>query len=139
MSTTGTDNTVKTSYKSAVAFVDDISSCNQIDATFNEYDNLESIKPLVAKDMLIRRNKKNVRTTQSLPLPMKYFMSDIIEPLGDLTHEIKELYELKGIANTLKLSDVLNAVEASVHVTYLGDIDVVEPSLSDEEIVQTIK
>lgn len=142
MSTTRNDKTVKTSYKSAVALLEDVPV---IETSFNdnhytiEYDSIEPIKLLVAKDMKFWNTRSTLNHVKPLPLPMRYFMSDAIEPFGDLTNQIKELYELKGIANTLKLSDVLNAFESSVRVVYLGDIDIVEPSLSDEEIVQVVK
>lgn len=142
MSTTRNDNTVKTSYKSAVALMEDVPVCETSlnDNNYNnEYDTMEPIKPLVAKDMKLRNTWNTSNLFKPLPLSMRYFMSDAIEPFGDLTNEIKEFYDLKGIANTLKLSDVLNAFESSVRVVYLGDVDIVEPSLSDEEIVQVVK
>jgi hypothetical protein len=135
MSTTNNNNTVKTSYKNVVALEDIQHSCeleNPKSVIEYEYDSLEVIQPLIINDMLqceklIRRNP-----IAPLSLPMKYLMSDIIEPLGDLTNEIKEVYELKGIANTLKLSDVLNAFESSLSVTYLGDIEA-EHHISDDD------
>jgi hypothetical protein len=134
MSTTNHNNTVKTSYKNVVELQDIQYSCEVEKPKYVvEYDNIEVIQTLVNKDMQQRDkfNGKNPITT--LPLPMKYLMSDIIQPLGDLTNDIKEVYELKGIANTLNLSDVLTAFESSLSVTYLGDIEAEQP-ISDDDV-----
>lgn len=135
MSTTTDNNTVKTSYKNVVALEDIQHSCDLEKPNYTtEYDSFEVIQPLVLKDMLQRDKLNNKNQIPHVPLPMRYLMSDIIEPLGDLTNDIKEVYELKGIANTLKLSDVLDAFEKSVNVTYLGDIDA-EQAISDDDAV----
>jgi hypothetical protein len=135
MSTTTDNNTVKTSYKNVVALEDIQHSCDLEKPNYTtEYDSFEVVQPLVLKDMLQRDKFNNKNQTTHIPLPMRYLMSDIIEPLGDLTNDIKEVYELQGIANTLKLSDVLDAFEKSVNVTYLGDIDV-EQAISDDDAV----
>jgi hypothetical protein len=144
MSTLRNNNTVKTSYMSVVTLIEDVPIIDQVDTSSSdpprndEYDSLDPINSLVAKDMLLRNKLKKLKNpTKPLPLPMKYFMTDMIEPLGDLTNDIKEVYELKGIANTLKLSDVLDAFESSLRVAYLGDIEVTDLSPSDEELVAT--
>jgi hypothetical protein len=133
MSTTTDINTDKSSYKNAVALEDVQHSCEvEKNKHMVEYDSIDAVQPLVAKDMQQCRRLHNKKPITQLPLPMRYLMSDIIEPLGDLTNDIKEVYELQGIANTLKLCDILDAFEKSVNVTYLGDIEA-EQSISDDD------
>jgi hypothetical protein len=57
----------------------------------------------------------------------------MITSLGDLTSEIKNAYDLKGIANELKLSDVLDCFEQCVDVSCSLDKET-EMITSDDDV-----
>jgi hypothetical protein len=139
MSSTTVNPVEKTSYRSAVTFLEDVPLSSELTSdkhtkTVIEFDNFEDVKPFIRKDLQRQKLINMTSYEHKLPLTvsMRYLMSDIIESLGDLTNEIKEVYEIKGIANSLKLSDVLDVFEESVRVTYLGDIET-EANVSDDD------
>jgi type IX secretion system PorP/SprF family membrane protein len=94
MSSSGNENTVKESYKSVVKFKEE--PVEQIVKHGIEYDSLAAIMPLVYKDMQ-KRDALTARhnITPCVPLPVKYFMTDMTTVLGDLTNEVQYAYEVK--------------------------------------------
>jgi hypothetical protein len=59
------------------------------------------------------------------------FMIDIIDAMGCLTNDVVEHYSLKGIANELKTTDILDCLELSVVVDHNLNNDL--ENTTDEE------
>ena len=132
MSSSGNENTVKESYKSVVKFKEE--PVEQIVKHGIEYDSLAAIMPLVYKDMQ-KRDALTARhnITPCVPLPVKYFMTDMTTVLGDLTNEVQYAYEVKGIANDLKLTDVMVCFENCIKVSCGFEMEHETASNTDED------
>ena len=123
----------KVTYKNVVTLKEQAPVAQEQGKTIIEYDNLDEIQQLLIQDMT-NTNMTSTKTNERvLPLPLRYMLSDMITSLGDLTSEIKNAYDLKGIANELKLSDVLDCFEQCVDVSCSLDKET-EMITSDDDV-----
>jgi hypothetical protein len=86
---------------------------------------------------MVQRYQMNEQVSnhkKSQTLPLKYFMTDIIDVVGELTNDVKNAYELKGLANSLTLENVLDTFESCVKVSCPIDKD---PEVSDDDVIAT--
>lgn len=70
-------------------------------------------QPLIHDTKLVKRDAKSKRD----------FMLDILNDMACITTYVREVYSFQGIADGLKLEDVLNAIECSIKVDMHSETD----------------
>jgi hypothetical protein len=118
----------KPTYKNMVFAKDDIEQENEDllktkqDKKFGTYE-----------EVISKLNKKVDTPESTISTSTKMFLSDLITTMGPLTSDIVEQYSMKGIANTLSLSAVLDCFENSINVPYRIEFDTYTNSTDDED------
>jgi hypothetical protein len=115
----------KVSYKSVVCekpIVPSSTSCRELqftaweDLPFHEHPQLLKLQPTTS-------NHSNDKQSRREAAYKKELLLDMLNEIAYLTEYVKENYGCKGIADELKLDDVLNAFESSIHVDVHSETD----------------
>jgi hypothetical protein len=141
MSTITQENTIKASYKNVVVLEEQSqlpTNTEQAVSNIVEFDSLEQIKDMFPTLTNASNNLQSI-SKRTLPSPLRYMLTDMITMFAELTSEVVNTYDIKGIANDLKVCDILDCFEDCLHVSCHTDIDAEGGHTSDEDTIIDMK